>query len=125
MDSAISLKIGCRAKNYRQSLSYWRCCARAMFPDQMTVASKCIKEACRVGGITIQMLDSRSRQERIIFVRHMIAHHLMKEGIHPEDIGALLNRCRSDVLHSHGSFQRRLDTDKHARARYQKLKESL
>lgn len=94
-----------------------------MFPDQMTVACRCVKAACKVGGITIAMLDSRSRTDQIAFVRHMIAHYLTDQGLTTKDIGALINRCRGDVTHSVQSFQRRLDTDKHARARYQKLKE--
>lgn len=96
-----------------------------MFPDQMTVASRCIRSACKVGGITLAMLDSRSRTEQVAFTRHMIAHYLTQQGLTTADIGALINRCRGDVTHSVQSFQRRLDTDKHARARYDRLKSSL
>lgn len=96
-----------------------------MFPDQMTLACRCIKAACKVGGITIAMLDSRSRKDQIVFVRHMIAHHLSSEGFITEDIGTFLNRERSDVAYAIGSFQMRLDTDKKARERYQQLKALL
>lgn len=96
-----------------------------MFPDQMTLAAKCIRASCKIGGITIAMLDSRIRTDQVAFVRHMIAYALTQEGLTTKDIGALINRCRGDVTHAVQSFQGRIDTDKRAKARYQKLKEAL
>ena len=96
-----------------------------MSPDQMTISARCIRKACKIGGITIAMLDSRSRRDSIVLVRHMIAAYLTEAGVHANDIAVLLNRCRTDVLAACKSFQSRIDTDKHARACYQKLKEAL
>lgn len=96
-----------------------------MFPDQMTLASRVIPLACKVGGITIKMLDSKKRTEQIAFVRQMIAHYLTDEGLRSGDVATLLNRCRSDVSHNYKTFADRIKIDKKARTRYQKLKEAL
>lgn len=79
-------------------------------PEQLI--AEIFDKVYKVTGISMEKLKGKSQKGDIIYARHLTMYLLKKKvGLIVREIGKLLNRDHSTVIHGVQSFQNKIDTE--------------
>lgn len=96
-----------------------------MSPGQLSLIGRAIDAVCIRYNVTMAGLENGERNARICEGRFMLMDFAHSIGVTDEQIGALFNRCTSNVRHARKRFNNLLDTEPALRQSYEALRKEI